>query len=37
MERLNPWVTGAALTITFVVVYALCAAAFAASYSLLRR
>ena len=29
MEKLNPWVMGAALTITFVVVYALCAAAFA--------
>lgn len=29
MERLNPRVMGAALTITFVVVYALCAAAFA--------
>lgn len=26
MEKLNPWVMGAALTITFVAVYALCAA-----------
>ena len=31
MGKLNPWVTGAALTITLVVVYALCAAAFAAA------
>jgi hypothetical protein len=29
MEKLNPWVMGAALTITFVAVYVLCAAAFA--------
>jgi hypothetical protein len=29
MEKLNPWVMGAALAITFVAVYALCAAAFA--------
>jgi hypothetical protein len=29
MEKLNPWVMGAALAVTFVVVYALCAAAFA--------
>lgn len=29
MERLNPWVMGAALAITFVAVYALCATAFA--------
>lgn len=29
MDRLYPWVMGAALTVTFVVVYALCAAAFA--------
>lgn len=29
MEKLNPWVMGTALAITFVAVYALCAAAFA--------
>lgn len=29
MEKLNPWAMGTALTITFVAVYALCAAAFA--------
>lgn len=29
MEKLNPWMVGAALAATFVVVYALCAAAFA--------
>lgn len=29
MERLNPWVVGAALALTAVVLYAVCAAAFA--------
>lgn len=29
MKKLNPWVMGMVLTITFVVGYALCAAAFA--------
>lgn len=29
MTKLNSWTVGAALTITFVAVYALCAAAFA--------
>ena len=29
MTKLNPWVVGVALTITFVAVYAFCAAAFA--------
>jgi hypothetical protein len=29
MDRLNPWIIGAALAITFAVVYVLCAAAFA--------
>jgi len=29
MERLNPWVVGAALTITAVIFYAICATAFA--------
>lgn len=29
MERLNPWVVGAALAITAVIFYAICAAAFA--------
>jgi hypothetical protein len=31
MDRLNPWIIGAALAITFAVVYVLCAAAFAAA------